>query len=55
MAQIRSPFAGQNRFGGRFSQMGQLTTPPHNAKSHSGYEISLRAGKRGKPVAGPDV
>jgi hypothetical protein len=25
IAQIRSPFAGQNRFGGRFSQIGQLT------------------------------
>jgi hypothetical protein len=24
MAQIFSPFAGQNRLGGRFSQMGQL-------------------------------
>jgi len=35
IAQIRSPLAGQNRFGGRFSQIGQLKRPSRRKSNRS--------------------
>src|ERR1700746_537738 len=40
MAQIFSPFAGQNRFGGRFSQIGQRIHTPWADKKRCSAEES---------------
>jgi hypothetical protein len=39
IAQIFSPFAGQNRFGGRFSQIGQAIPLPSHRKSRGQQKI----------------
>jgi hypothetical protein len=39
IAQIFSPFAGQNRFGGRFSQIAQGIHTPHSPSRYNAEEL----------------